>query len=78
MYSDLRLFSPGSTITLGEFKIPLIHFGKAFKDNPLIRKNFKEFTGDHLPTIQAIADHFVDYKIKPEEAMRMIFRGKET
>jgi hypothetical protein len=72
MYEDYRRFSPGKSVSIGEFKAPLVRFGQAFSKHPIIRKNFKRFAGDDFPSIQSIANHFADYKIRVEEIMELV------
>jgi hypothetical protein len=72
MYVALSYLSPGKTVSLGEFESQLVHLGKAFKDDGTIRKNFREFAGKGFATIEAVANHFADHKIKAEDALMMV------
>jgi hypothetical protein len=72
MYDDLRLMSPGQTVTLGELEGTLMNFGKAFRGDEVIRNNFRKFAGKKFGTIEAVANHFADHKLKAEDLVVLV------
>lgn len=43
MYGELNSLSPGNSVPIGALEIPLVHFGRAFKNDALIKDNFRAF-----------------------------------
>jgi hypothetical protein len=78
MYDDLRLMSPGQTVMLGELEGTLMNFGKAFRSDEVIRNNFRKFNGNRFIEIEAIANHFADHEIKPEDLMILVMKEKPS
>jgi hypothetical protein len=76
MYDDLGLLLPGKTVAIGDLEIPLVHFGKTFKKDAVIRENFRAFAGEDLGAIEAIADHFADHEVKIEDLVVFIEKQK--
>ena len=74
MYLELHKFSPGNSISVGEFKIPLIQISKEFKGTRVIRRSFKKYAGSELRDLEKIVDYFARQEIKPEEVLRLMFR----
>jgi hypothetical protein len=78
MYHDLHRMSPGETVTLGELEFPLIGFGMAFKNDAVIRNNFRKFVGKNFGAIEVVANYFADYKVKPEDLMIFVKEEKPS
>lgn len=69
MYEELSRLSPGSTASIGDLQIPLVHFGKMYQEDKVIRDNFRKFSGVSRKMVEAIANRFADHQIPIEDLL---------
>jgi len=72
MYDYLSRLSPGKTVTIGDLESPLRYFGRVFKNDAVIRNNFREFAGRNFGAIEAVANYFADHKGNAEDFMILV------
>ena len=72
MYDDLHRMSPGESVMLGELEFALVGFGAAFRNDAVIRNNFRKFAGKNFGEIEAVANYYADYKVNPEDLMILV------
>jgi hypothetical protein len=64
-----RMSETGQTVSVGEFKSPLVYLGGEFKANRVIRNSFKKFARVDFSSLERILNYYADHKTKPEEMM---------
>jgi len=67
-----RISETGQIVSVGEFKSPLVYFGREFTANRVIRKSFKKFARVDFSSLERILNYYADHRIKPEEIMRLV------
>jgi len=73
MYKGLSHFSPGNIVSVGALEVPLVKFRKVFKENVVIKNNFRAFaSGEDFTAIERIATHFADHVIPAEDLLVLV------